>query len=89
MVVDDSVLVELLLPESDPGRMVVFSVVVFVFVLVEDEGPGTGITVFVCVSLVGTTVVVCVSVAGGFSTVVLQPVSPMTASASTAASPYL
>ena len=82
--VDDSVLV---VEESPPGSTVVLSV--FVFVSVWVEGPGTGTTVLVCVSLVGTTVVECVSTAGGFSTVVEHPARPITASAITAPIPYL
>jgi hypothetical protein len=76
--------VELLPPASDPlGTVVVLSVVVFVVVFV--DGPGTGTTVVV--SLPGTTVVVCVLVDGGFSTLVSQPVRPITASAISAAMP--
>ena len=92
LLVDDSVLVDELLdedPGSGVGTTVVFSVDVFVLVLVCVAGPGIGITVLVCVSLVGTTVVVCVSTAGGFSTVVLHPVSPITASVKSAAIPML
>lgn len=85
LVVDVLELLELDPPESGepPGRTVVLSVCVSVFV----DGPGTGTTVVLCVDGPGTTVVVCVLVAGGFSTVASQPARPITAIAKRAAIP--